>query len=99
MHRTGQPHVFVNPDTAGLQPGENVEMASEDQQLLNTVAAHAPSLRAAYETNLRSVNAYIRDAEQSAQSDPNDEVAQQYLMSAYEQKAMVYEMALDRSLP
>jgi hypothetical protein len=74
-------------------------MASEDQQLLNTVAARMPSMRSAYETNLRSVNAYIRDAEQSARSNPNDEVAQQYLISAYEQKAMVYEMALDRSLP
>jgi hypothetical protein len=85
--------------TADLQPGQETAMAGEDQQLLNTVAARTPSMRAAYETNLRSVNAYIRDAEQSAQSDPNDEVAQQYLMNAYEQKAMVYEMALDRSLP
>ncbi|MGD0181195.1 MAG: hypothetical protein ABSC15_15395 [Terriglobales bacterium] len=58
-----------------------------------------PSMRATYEADLRSVNAYIRDAEQSAHSDPNDEVAQQYLRNAYEQKAMVYEMALDRSLP
>jgi hypothetical protein len=74
-------------------------MPSEDQQLLNTVAARMPSMRDAYEANLRSVNAYIRDAQQSANSDPNDEVAQQYLMNAYEQKAMVYEMALDRSLP
>ena len=80
--------------TADLRP-----MAGDDQQLLNTVAARMPSMRAAYEINLRSVNAYIRDAEQSAHSDPNDEVAQQYLMNAYEQKAMVYEMALDRSLP
>jgi hypothetical protein len=101
MHqrKTFQPQVSVNSGTAVLQPGEGVEMASEDQQLLNTVAARTPSMRAAYETNLRSVNAYIRDAEQSAQSNPNDEVAQQYLLSAYEQKAMVYEMALDRSLP
>jgi hypothetical protein len=101
MHQrgTGQPQVSVNSGTAVLQPSEAVEMASEDQQLLNTVAARMPSMRSAYETNLRSVNAYIRDAEQSARSNPNDEVAQQYLISAYEQKAMVYEMALDRSLP
>jgi hypothetical protein len=45
------------------------------------------------------VTASLLNAEQSAHSDPNDEVAQQYLRSAYEQKAMVYEMALDRSLP
>jgi hypothetical protein len=74
-------------------------MAGDDLQLLNTVASRMPSMRAAYEANLRAVNAYIRDAEQSAHSDPNDEVAQQYLRNAYEQKAMVYEMALDRSLP
>jgi hypothetical protein len=74
-------------------------MANDDLQLLATVGARMPSMRAAYETDLQSVNAYIRDAEQSAHSNPNDEVAQQYLMNAYEQKAMVYEMALDRSLP
>jgi hypothetical protein len=73
--------------------------SQEDEQLLNTVAARTPSMRDAYEANLRSVNAYIRDAKQSADSNPNDEIAQQYLMNAYEQKAMVYEMALDRSLP
>jgi hypothetical protein len=100
-HQRGavQPPVSVARETASIQPNQVVAMASDDQQLLNTVAARMPSMRAAYETNLLAVNAYIRDAEQSAHSDPNDEVAQQYLMSAYEQKAMVYEMALDRSLP
>jgi hypothetical protein len=88
----GQVTSLLHPDEVGV-------MASDDQQLLSTVAARMPSMRAAYEANLRSVNAYIRDAEQSAHSDPNDEVAQQYLMNAYEQRAMVYEMALDRSLP
>jgi hypothetical protein len=84
---------------ADLQAKPPDLMAGEDLKLLNTVAARMPSMRAAYEVNLRTVNAYIRDAERSANSDPNDEVAQQYLRNAYEQKAMVYEMALDRSLP
>jgi hypothetical protein len=83
--------------TANLQPAD--VMGGEDLQLLKTVGERTPSMRATYEADLRSVNAYIRDAEQSAHSDPNDEVAQQYLRNAYEQKAMVYEMALDRSLP
>jgi hypothetical protein len=86
--------------TADPQLANQAEvMVGDDLQLLDTVASRMPSLRAAYEANLRAVNAYIRDAEQSAHSDPNDEVAQQYLRNAYEQKAMVYEMALDRSLP
>jgi hypothetical protein len=99
---TGQPQMAKQPSppagvTANLQPAD--VMGGEDLQLLNTVGERMPSMRATYEADLRSVNAYIRDAEQSAHSNPNDEVAQQYLTNAYEQKAMVYEMALDRSLP
>jgi hypothetical protein len=71
----------------------------DDQQLLEVVGSRTPSMRASYEANLQNVNAYIRDAEQTVQNDPNDEEAQHSLMAAYEQKAMVYEMALDRSLP
>ncbi|HWY59025.1 MAG TPA: hypothetical protein VNZ03_31470 [Terriglobales bacterium] len=85
-------------ETADLQSQAEV-MAGDDLQLLETVASRMPSMRAPYEADLRAVNAYIRDAERSAHSDPNDEIAQQYLRNAYEQKAMVYEMALDRSLP
>jgi hypothetical protein len=45
------------------------------------------------------VNAYIHDAEDQANADPNDEEARQSLLNAYQEKAMVYEMALNRSLP
>lgn len=71
---------------------------AEDSQLLEAVAVKAPSMRATYEANLRDVNSYIRDAEDSAKKDPSDEEAQQLLMEAYAQKNMLYEMALDRSL-
>ena len=74
-------------------------MVPEEEELLKLVAARAPGLRATYESDLRAVDAYIKDAELSAQSHPNDEIAQQYLMNAYEQKAMVYELAMDRSQP
>jgi len=70
-----------------------------DEQLLQEVATRAPMMRAAYESNLRDVNAYIRDAQASVNADPNDEEAQQVLMDAYGQRSMIYEMALDRSLP
>jgi hypothetical protein len=69
-----------------------------DEQLLQEVSARAPLMRAAYESNLRDVNAYIRDAQDSVNANPNDEEAQQALMDAYGQKSMIYEMALDRSL-
>ena len=73
--------------------------SNDDQQLLEVVGSRAPAMRTSYADNLQNVNAYIRDAEQTVQNDPNDEEAQRSLMAAYEQKAMVYEMALDRSLP
>src|SRR6266478_2152468 len=83
-----------------LQTGKNQKSVNnEDQQLLEAVASRAPTMQAAYASNLQNVNAYIRDAEESAQADPNDEEAQQVVMDAYEQRATVYEMALDRSLP
>jgi hypothetical protein len=82
-----------------LATAENFGGDVSDQQLLQEVSARAPSMRAAYETNLKSVNDYIRDAQDSVNADPNDEDAQQALMDAYGQKSMIYEMALDRSLP
>ena len=72
---------------------------NEDKQLLEAVGTRSPAMRASYEKELRHVNDYIRDAEQSAKANPDDEEAQEYLMNAYEQKAMVYELAMDRSLP
>ena len=71
----------------------------DDQVLLEALGTHSPTMRVAYETNLRNVNAYIHDAEDQANADPNDEEARQSLMNAYQEKAMVYEMALNRSLP
>lgn len=72
---------------------------SDDQQLLEAVGSRSPAMQAQYASNLQNVNDYIRDAEESAQADPNDEEAQQIVMDAYEQRAAVYELALDRTLP
>ena len=72
---------------------------TEDQQMLEAVASRAPAMRTVYENNLRNVNDYIHDAEQTVKDDPTDEEAQESLVNAYAQKSMLYEMALDRSLP
>lgn len=73
-------------------------MSDEDQQLLSAVSARAPMMTADYKTGLDDVNAYIRDAQATADQNPNDEEAQRALMDAYEQKSMLYELALDHSL-
>ena len=71
---------------------------SEDP-MIKLVADEAPGMRASYESNLRAVEAYIHDAELAARNNPNDEISQQHLTNAYEQRAMVYEMAMHRVLP
>jgi hypothetical protein len=99
-----QTQVAQTPATApGLTDVESTKqptsVSQDDQQLLEAVAWRSPTVQAEYATNLGQVNAYIRDAEQTAQADPNDEQVQQVVMNAYEQRAAVYEMAWDRSLP
>jgi hypothetical protein len=84
-----------NSVSAELQPEA---IPAEQDQLLKMVEARAPAMRAGYESEFRAVNAYIRDAESSARSNPNDEIAQQYLTNAYEQRAMLYQMAMDRGV-
>jgi hypothetical protein len=87
------------PPVMPVSQGTLISSGGDDQLLLEAVGTHSPTMRAAYETNLRNVNAYIHDAEDQANADPNDEEARQSLMNAYQEKAMVYEMALNRSLP
>lgn len=82
------------PATASLPEG----MSADQAALLNMVALEEPSLRAAYESEFKAVNAYIRDAESAVRRNPNDQISQQYLTNAYEQRAMVYEMAMDHGL-
>ena len=100
MHqRAAAPQQAAVQQPAVISAGVQKAVPVDDQQVLEAISSRAPAMRAAYEANLQDVNAYIRDAEESAQRDPNDEDAQQYLMDAYEQKAVVYQMALERSLP
>lgn len=78
-----------------VRPDDHAPMmtaSTADQQLLDGVA---PEMRSAYESQLRAVNSYIRDAENYLKQHPEDEDARQHLMEANEQKEMLYQMALD----
>jgi hypothetical protein len=88
-----QPEVANSADTVA-----DVD-STDDSALMDEVQKHAPAMTAAYRENLQRVNTYISDAQESLQRNPNDDDAKQYLMQAYEQKAMLYDMALDRALP
>jgi len=68
---------------------------ADDEQLLAHVA---PSVRATYADNLKSVNAFIQDAQEDLRQNPNDDDARHFLMEAYEQKESVYDFAMNRSM-
>ena len=70
-------------------------VSSEDRELLDTVAARPPAQRARYAADLDDANAFIRDAEAAAKIDPNDIYRQQMLINAYEQKQMLYDLAVE----
>ena len=53
----------------------------------------------AYQAGLKEANAYITDAKQAVNRDPQDPVAQQQLQEAYQQKEVLDQMATARSLP
>ncbi|MBZ5521695.1 MAG: zf-HC2 domain-containing protein [Acidobacteriia bacterium] len=68
-----------------------------DEQLISQVSRKDPQVGKAYEESLKQVNSYIADAEKAVKNDGNDSVANEQLMDAYQQKAMLYEMATARS--
>jgi hypothetical protein len=45
------------------------------------------------------VNDYIKDAKSVVDANPDDEDARRSLMEAYQEKSMLFELAMDRSLP
>jgi hypothetical protein len=70
--------------------------SEDDQQFLSEVSQHAPTMRATYEKQLRAVNAEIRETQEYIKVHPEDLDARQHLMETYQQKALLYQMALDR---
>jgi hypothetical protein len=95
-------HAPSAPMAKALEPQPLADMAVaglNDDELLQEVADKTPAMQAQYQDNLRRANEYIRDAKKDVEADPNDEEARRSLMEAYQQKAMLFDMAMDRSLP
>ncbi len=95
-----------NSETASSTRADNANVPAvsddsprfKDQTFLKEVTLRSPDMRESYGANLENADAYIQDAEDVARNNPNDEEAQRYVINAYEQRAMIYEMALDRPL-
>jgi hypothetical protein len=86
-------------DTAAVPASDLAVAGLNDDDLLLEIAQQSPAIKAQYADNLRRVNQYIQDAKSVVAANPNDDEARRSLMEAYQQKAMLFELAMDRSLP
>jgi len=96
-HATAEQQV-AQTDPAAEKAGfkDESEPTAEDQQFLSAVSTGAPSMRATYENQLKAVNSDIRETQAYVDRNPADSDARQHLMDAYQQKALLYQIALDR---
>jgi hypothetical protein len=85
---------------APVAPASDLAIAGlNDDDLLQEVSSQSPAMQAQYADNLRRVNEYIQDAKGVVAANPNDDEARRSLLEAYQQKAMLFDLAMDRSLP
>jgi hypothetical protein len=84
------------PPTLPEQAELSAPASADDQQLLSEVSSRAPTMRATYENQLQAVNTEIRETQAYVNRYPVDLDARQHLLEVYQQKAMLYQMALDR---
>jgi hypothetical protein len=91
---------IAETDDNAVAPVQFASMSNtQDQQVLSVISVHAPAMSQAYQLELQRVNAYIADARNLVLSNPDDEDSRQALLEAYQQKAMLYNMAMRHSLP
>jgi hypothetical protein len=97
--RQHSPSQQLASNTASVAEIPDLAVAGlNDDDLLQEVAGQSPAMKAEYSDNLRRVNESIQDAKSVIAANPNDEEARRSLMEAYQQKAMLFELAMDGSL-
>jgi len=86
----------TNPTSASVASPATGAAASadpNDEKLVAEVSQQAPERAEVYKRSMQDVNAYIADAKKSVDEDPTNDAAREHLLLAYDQKAMLYEMA------
>jgi hypothetical protein len=96
VRRESQPSQLARQASVAM-PAANPSDLNDDD-LRQEIANNTPEMKTQYLENLRQVNESIRDAQGVVDEAPNDEDARRSLMDAYQQKSMLFEMAMDRSL-
>ncbi|MFZ3341184.1 MAG: zf-HC2 domain-containing protein [Terriglobales bacterium] len=91
------PQVDEEPAESPAEEGAvNQPTSAADNEFLTEVSQRAPTMRATYANQLQAVNKEIRETQEYITRNPGDVDARQHLLECYEQKAMFYQIALDR---
>ncbi len=101
VRQQSQPEELTKTASATIPASQSdlTQSDLDDEDLMQEVSANAPAMKTQYQENLQRVNESIRDAQGLVDESPNDQDARRSLMDAYQQKSMLFEMAMDRSLP
>jgi len=94
---TNQPATSVTTAPAASAAASDQD-SDDDAKLIAQLQKTAPALASTYNENLKSVNSYIAAVRQRIREKPDDDQAREYLMRAYDQKAMLYSMAMERAI-
>ena len=65
-----------------------------DRELLSAIEGASPSLGQTYSQSFEQVNSSIAEARAAINRNPGDSVVREFLNRAYQQKAMLYELAM-----
>jgi hypothetical protein len=96
LNRPAQEAVVIPQSVPQLVPLLDTASGLNDEDLIQEVADNPPAMRSQYEEYLKRVNESIQDAQAAVNESPNDPDARHLLMDAYQQKSMLFEMAMDQ---
>ncbi len=85
----------VPADRDGL-PEIALTLNQQERSLMNMQLATTSPVDVSLQQNLRAVNEFIADCERRLKEEPQDELAREYLSSAYRQKAELLSAMIDR---
>ncbi len=96
VHHQSQPSQLAQQAAVTTPTAEMPDLNDDD--LLQEVADSGAETKTQFAENLRQVNDSIREAQDLVRESPNDMEARRWLMQAYQQKSMLFQMAMDRPL-
>ena len=91
----GEPNVVRSMAFVGGTSGLEKAVRELEEAFKAREATLAPDVKATYEHSLNSLDASIRECNDSLQREPGNSLAHEYLLAAYSQKAEVLSSALE----